>query len=70
LTEEKLYLEEEIQTEYNFREIVGDSVALKRVLREVETVAATDATVLICGETGTGKELIARALHNLSSRRE
>ena len=70
LTEEKLYLEEEIQTEYNFREIIGDSVALKRVLREVETVADTDATVLICGETGTGKELIARALHNLSSRRE
>ena len=70
LTEEKVYLEEEIQTEYNFKEIIGDSVALKRVLREVETVAATDATVLICGETGTGKELIARALHNLSARRE
>ena len=70
LTEEKLYLEEEIQTEYNFKEIIGDSAALKRVLKEVETVAATDATVLICGETGTGKELIARALHNLSSRQE
>ena len=70
LTEEKLYLEEEIRTEHNFTEIVGDSEALKRVLKEVETVAATDATVLICGETGTGKELIARALHDLSSRRE
>jgi formate hydrogenlyase transcriptional activator len=70
LTEEKLYLEEEIRTEHNFTEIVGDSDALQRVLQEVETVAATDATVLICGETGTGKELIARALHNLSSRRE
>jgi formate hydrogenlyase transcriptional activator len=70
LTEEKLYLEEEIRTEHNFDEIIGNSEALKRVLKEVETVAATDATVLICGETGTGKELIARALHNLSSRRE
>ena len=70
LTEEKLYLEEEIRTEHNFDEIIGNSEALKRVLKEVETVAATDATVLICGETGTGKELIARALHNLSTRRE
>ena len=70
LIEEKLYLEEEIRTEHNFEEIIGDSHALKRVLNEVETVASSDATVLICGETGTGKELIARALHNLSSRRE
>jgi formate hydrogenlyase transcriptional activator len=70
LTEEKLYLEEEIRTEHNFEEIIGESEALKRVLKEVETVAATDSTVLICGETGTGKELIARALHNLSDRRE
>jgi formate hydrogenlyase transcriptional activator len=70
LTEEKLYLEEEIRTEHNFEEIIGESDILKRVLQEVETVAATDATVLICGETGTGKELIARALHNLSSRRQ
>jgi formate hydrogenlyase transcriptional activator len=70
LTEEKLYLEEEIRTEHNFEEIIGESEALKRVLKEVETVAATDATVLIRGETGTGKELIARALHNLSSRRQ
>jgi formate hydrogenlyase transcriptional activator len=70
LTEEKLYLEEEIRTEHNFEEIIGVSASLKRVLHEVETVAATDATVLICGETGTGKELVARALHNLSPRRE
>jgi formate hydrogenlyase transcriptional activator len=70
LTEEKLYLEEEIRTEHNFEEIIGESEALKRVLKEVETVAATDATVLISGETGTGKELIARALHNLGPRRD
>jgi formate hydrogenlyase transcriptional activator len=70
LAKEKLYLEEEIQTEYNFEEIVGDSQALKRVLKEVQTVAATDSTVLILGETGSGKELVARALHNLSPRRE
>ena len=69
LTEEKLYLEEEIQTEYNFEEIVGDSRALKLVLKEVQTVAATDSTVLILGETGSGKELVARALHNRSHRR-
>src|SRR6267143_6736496 len=59
LTEEKLYLEEEIQTEYNFEEIVGDSRALKLVLKEVQTVAATDSTVLSLGETGSGKELVA-----------
>jgi formate hydrogenlyase transcriptional activator len=70
LTEEKLYLQEEIQTEYNFQEIVGDSQTLRRVLKEVETVARTSSTVLILGETGSGKELIARALHNLSDRRE
>lgn len=69
LEEEKLYLEDEFRTEYNFEEIVGESTDLKRVLKEVETVAPTDATVLILGETGTGKELIARAIHNLSSRR-
>jgi len=68
--EEKSYLEEEIRTEYNFEEIIGGSTALKRVLQEVETVAATDSTVLILGETGTGKELVARAIHNLSPRRE
>jgi formate hydrogenlyase transcriptional activator len=70
LEEEKLYLEEEIRTGYNFEEIIGSSSVLKRVLQEVETVAATDSTVLIYGETGTGKELIARAIHNLSPRRE
>ena len=70
LTEEKLYLEEEIQTNYNFEEIVGESRALKQILKLVKTVAPTDSTVLILGETGSGKELIARALHNLSNRRE
>ena len=70
LAGEKLYLEEEIRTEYNFEEIVGESAALKRVLKQVEIVAPTDSTVLIQGETGTGKELIARALHHLSGRRE
>ena len=70
LAKEKVYLEEEIQTGYNFEEIVGESQALKRVLNQVRTVAATDSTVLILGETGSGKELVARALHNLSNRRE
>ena len=70
LKEEKLYLEEEIRTEYNFEEIVGNSPVLKRALQDVETVATTDSTVLIYGETGTGKELIAHAIHNLSQRRE
>ena len=67
---EKLYLEEEIRTEYNFEEIIGNSAVLKRVLQDVETVAATNSTVLIYGETGTGKELIAHAIHDLSERRE
>ena len=70
LSAEKAYLEEEIRTDYNFEEIVGRSDALQRVLHQVGTVAPTDATVLILGETGTGKELIARAIHNLSGRRE
>jgi formate hydrogenlyase transcriptional activator len=69
LAREKLYLEDEIRSEQNFEEIVGKSEALRRVLREVETVAPTDSTVIIYGETGTGKELIARALHNLGARR-
>ncbi len=69
LAREKLYLEDEIRTELNFDEIVGKSEALRRVLALVETVAPTDSTVLIYGETGTGKELIARAVHDLSSRR-
>ncbi len=70
LMKEKRYLEDELRTEYNFEEIVGESQELKRLLKQVETVAPTDATVLILGETGTGKELIARAIHNLSGRRE
>jgi formate hydrogenlyase transcriptional activator len=70
LQTEKVYLEEEIRTDHNFEEIVGESPALRRVLKEVETVAPTDSTVLIRGETGTGKELIARALHHLSPRRD
>jgi formate hydrogenlyase transcriptional activator len=70
LEEEKLYLEESIQTDHNFQDIIGESKALKHVLRQVETVAETSSTVLIYGETGTGKELIARAIHNLSRRRQ
>ncbi|TLY18284.1 MAG: GAF domain-containing protein [Nitrospirae bacterium] len=69
LAKEKLYLEDEIRTEFNFEEIVGDSPALKRVLKQVEIVASTGSTVLILGETGTGKELLARAIHNRSERR-
>jgi len=70
LAKEKLYLEDEIRTEHNFEEIIGDSAALKRVLNQVEIVAPTGSTVLILGETGTGKELIARAIHARSGRRE
>jgi formate hydrogenlyase transcriptional activator len=70
LAQEKLYLEDEIRSEMNFDEIVGESPKLRSVLKQVETVAPTDSTVLITGETGTGKELIARAIHNLSPRRE
>ncbi len=67
---ENIYLQEEIKTEYNFEEIIGQSDSLKKVLRKVEQVAPTDATVLIYGETGTGKELITRAIHNLSPRKD
>ena len=70
LAQEKLYLEDEIRSEMNFEEIVGEGPSLRAVLKQVETVAPTDSTVLITGETGTGKELIARAIHNLSPRRE
>jgi formate hydrogenlyase transcriptional activator len=69
LAQEVIYLQDEIRTELKFEEIVGNSDALRRVLAELETVAPTDSTVLIYGETGTGKELVARALHNLSSRK-
>jgi formate hydrogenlyase transcriptional activator len=68
LAQEKLYLEDEIRSQMNFDSIVGNSAALQKVLRQVETVAPTDSTVLIYGETGVGKELVARAIHNLSSR--
>jgi formate hydrogenlyase transcriptional activator len=68
LEKENVYLRDEIRTETNFEEIVGESAGLKRVLQELEIVAPTDSTVLILGETGTGKELIARALHQLSTR--
>lgn len=70
LEKEKVYLQEEIRSDNHFDEIIGASAALRRVLNEVETVAPTAATVLIRGETGTGKELIARALHQLSPRRD
>jgi formate hydrogenlyase transcriptional activator len=70
LAEEKVYLEDEIRTDNRFEEIVGQSRVLKAVLKQVETVAPTDSTVLIYGETGTGKELLARAIHDLSSRRQ
>jgi formate hydrogenlyase transcriptional activator len=70
LAGEKLYLEEEIRTEYHFEEIIGESAALKRILKQVESVGPTNATVLVLGETGTGKELIARAIHDLSPRRD
>ena len=69
LAQEKLYLEDEIRSELKFEEIVGRSEALRRVLEQIETVAPTDSTVLIYGETGSGKELIARAVHNLSTRK-
>jgi PAS domain S-box-containing protein len=67
---QKRYLEEELNTEARFEEIIGESVLLKRVLKLVETVSATDVTVMILGETGTGKEVIARAIHQLSPRNE
>ena len=70
LAEEKVYLEDEIRTDNRFEEIVGQSRALKATLKQVETVAPTDSTVLIYGETGTGKELLARAIHDLSSRKQ
>lgn len=69
LAEEKAYLEEEVRTEHNFGNIVGENAALRATLKQVETVASTESTVLVRGETGTGKELIARAVHDLSPRK-
>lgn len=70
LAQEKLYLEDEIKNQMDFEEIVGESPLLLNVLKQVETVAPTNSTVLILGETGTGKELIARAIHSHSKRKE
>jgi formate hydrogenlyase transcriptional activator len=70
LAQEKLYLEEEIRSEMNFENIIGNSPALRHVLELVETVATSDSTVLLLGETGTGKELIARAIHDRSRRKD
>lgn len=70
LVKERLYLNEEIQSTHNFEEIIGESAPLKAVLENVKTVGPTDSTVLVLGETGTGKELIARAIHSISSRSE
>ncbi|MBI3450449.1 MAG: sigma 54-interacting transcriptional regulator [Acidobacteria bacterium] len=70
LEAENVYLQEEIRSQHNFEEIVGNSPALLDALRRVEKVAATDSTVLITGETGVGKELFARAVHSRSARRE
>src|SRR5271166_1937593 len=70
LEDNQFYLGPEISAEYRFEDIVGKSSALRKVLEQVAIVAPTDSTVLLHGETGTGKELIARAIHNLSSRRD
>ncbi len=70
LEAENVYLQEEIQNEHNFQDLVGSSPPWQRLVREIEAVAASEATVLIVGETGTGKELVARALHARSPRRE
>ncbi len=69
IQEENLYLQEEIKKEYNFEEIIGSSAAIKTVFQSIEKVARTDSTVLITGETGTGKELVANAIHSRSLRR-
>jgi len=70
LQAENLYLREEIKLQHNFEEIIGESQSIRAVLRHIEQVAPTDSTVLILGDTGTGKELIARAIHNLSARKD
>lgn len=69
LEAQAVYLQEEIKGNHNFEELIGGSTSLKKVLKNVERVAPTDSTVLITGETGTGKELIARAIHNISPRK-
>ena len=70
LAKERIYLQEEIRAELNFEEIIGDSDTLKRALQKAKTVAVSPATVLVLGETGTGKELIARAIHRMSARKD
>jgi formate hydrogenlyase transcriptional activator len=70
LHQQNLYLQEEIKSEYNFEEIIGNAPPLRKVLKQVQQVAGTDSTVLIVGETGTGKELIARAIHSRSRRKD
>jgi formate hydrogenlyase transcriptional activator len=70
LEAQNVYLQEEIKGSHNFEELIGSSTSLKKILKNVERVAPTDSTVLITGETGTGKELIARAIHNLSPRKD
>ncbi|MDH4369335.1 MAG: sigma 54-interacting transcriptional regulator [Nitrospira sp.] len=69
LEAENLYLREEVKSQNNFEEIIGDSPSIMTVLRQIEQVAPTDSTVLLRGDTGTGKELMARAIHNLSPRK-
>ena len=70
LEQENIYLQEEIQTQHDFGEIVGESAPMVKLIEAIETVAVTDTTVLICGETGTGKEVVARALHNASPQKD
>src|SRR5262245_1628726 len=70
LQAENVYLQDEIRSEHDFHEIIGASAPMRRLLEEIDLVAATESTVLITGETGTGKELVARALHSRSARRE
>jgi formate hydrogenlyase transcriptional activator len=67
---EKIYLQSEIEEEHQFEEIIGESAALKKALNEIKVVSGTDSTVLILGETGTGKELVARAVHRMSARNQ